>query len=36
MRYGHGGDIYTNQGIRLDFSINVNPLGMPDFVKRAV
>ncbi len=35
MRYGHGGDIYTNQGIRLDFSINVNPLGMPDFVKRA-
>ena len=25
----HGGDIYSRQ-IRLDFSVNGNPLGMPD------
>lgn len=32
-RYDHGGDIYTNN-VRLDFSVNTNPLGMPDAVKR--
>ena len=38
MYYGskspHGGDIYESD-IRLDFSANVNPYGMPDAVKRA-
>ena len=29
QRYDHGGDIYTNPGIDIDFSANVNPLGMP-------
>ncbi|ETP73701.1 PLP-dependent enzyme, histidinol-phosphate/aromatic aminotransferase or cobyric acid decarboxylase [Lachnospiraceae bacterium JC7] len=28
MEYHHGGDIYE-KNIRLDFSININPLGMP-------
>ncbi len=28
----HGGDIYRNS-IRLDFSVNVNPLGIPERVK---
>ena len=32
---GHGGDIY-GRDIRLDFSANINPLGTPDSVKRAV
>ncbi len=31
----HGGDIYRNQ-VRLDFSVNVNPLGMPDGVEAAL
>lgn len=31
----HGGDIYRNQ-VRLDFSVNVNPLGMPDGVEEAL
>ena len=34
MQY-HGGDIYRNQ-IRLDFSVNTNPLGMPDSVRKAL
>lgn len=28
MRYIHGGDIYRNQ-VEYDFSVNINPLGMP-------
>lgn len=36
LRYEHGGDIYTNAEIRLDFSINVNPLGMPEAARRAL
>lgn len=36
MIYQHGGDIYSNRGIRMDFSVNLNPLGMPDFVRQAV
>lgn len=32
--YGHGGDVYKNK-IRLDFSINVNPLGTPEKVQQA-
>ncbi|MCC8141563.1 MAG: aminotransferase class I/II-fold pyridoxal phosphate-dependent enzyme [Lachnospiraceae bacterium] len=31
----HGGDIYRNR-IQQDFSVNVNPLGMPPFVKEAI
>ena len=31
----HGGDIYKNR-VKLDFSINVNPFGMPDTVKQAL
>ncbi len=33
--YGHGGDVYHNR-VRLDFSANVNPLGTPPEVMRAV
>ena len=29
MEYQHGGDIYTNQ-VELDYSANLNPLGLPD------
>ena len=36
MEYLHGGDIYTDKKIRLDFSVNTNPFGMPDAVKKAV
>ena len=36
QRFKHGGDIYEKSGINLDFSININPLGMPDGVKEAV
>ena len=31
----HGGDIYRNP-VTLDFSVNVNPLGVPEQVKRAL
>ncbi len=31
----HGGDIYRNS-VRYDFSVNVNPLGMPASVRRAL
>ena len=31
----HGGDIY-NKNIRLDFSVNVNPYGMPEAVREAL
>ena len=31
----HGGDIYSRQ-IRLDFSVNGNPLGMPDAAVQAI
>lgn len=34
LYYPHGGDCYRNQ-IEYDFSINVNPLGMPEESKRA-
>lgn len=32
--YKHGGDIYS-QKVRLDFSANINPLGMPEGVKKS-
>lgn len=35
MKDCHGGDIYR-QHVDLDFSVNLNPLGMPENVKRAV
>lgn len=35
-RYDHGGDIYGNANVTLDFSINTHPLGMPEGVKRAL
>ena len=35
-RYEHGGDIYRNPGVTLDFSVNINPFGMPYEVCRAL
>ncbi len=35
MIYKHGGDVFENQ-IDLDFSININPLGMPSEVAKAI
>lgn len=35
MRGRHGGDIYRNQVV-LDFSVNVNPFGIPKAVKTAL
>ncbi len=32
--YQHGGDIYSNN-VKLDFSANINPFGMPYAVKKA-
>ncbi len=29
MKYGHGGDIYRSP-VEYDFSVNINPLGMPE------
>lgn len=34
IEYTHGGDIYSRR-VELDFSVNVNPLGLPEAVKRA-
>jgi len=31
----HGGDIYTNK-VNMDFSVNINPLGLPKEVKSAL
>lgn len=31
----HGGDIYRNQ-VKIDFSVNINPLGIPERVRRAL
>lgn len=31
----HGGDIYRNQ-VKLDYSVNINPLGMPEGVEEAL
>lgn len=35
MKQIHGGDIYRN-GVMADFSVNVNPLGIPEAVERAL
>lgn len=34
MEYRHGGDVYRNRQVELDFSININPLGMPEAVRQ--
>lgn len=34
-KYDHGGDIYSRH-VELDFSVNVNPLGMPQAAKLAL
>ena len=33
--YQHGGDIYSNQ-VSMDYSVNINPLGLPEGVKKAL
>lgn len=35
MEYQHGGDIYS-QDIQMDYSANINPLGMPEAVSQAL
>lgn len=35
MELIHGGDVYSTENLRVDFSANINPLGMPDPVKAA-
>ncbi|MDR3213299.1 MAG: threonine-phosphate decarboxylase CobD [Azoarcus sp.] len=32
----HGGDIYRHEGVRLDFSVNTHPSGMPETVRAAL
>lgn len=34
--YEHGGDIFAYDRIKYDFSVNINPLGMPEAVREAV
>jgi threonine-phosphate decarboxylase len=34
--YEHGGDIYGNRGVALDFSVSTNPLGMPEAVRESL
>ena len=36
MVYSHGGDIYGSEHIRIDLSVNTNPLGTPREVIEAV
>jgi threonine-phosphate decarboxylase len=36
LRYQHGGDIFSHKTIALDYSTNLNPLGMPAPVKDAL
>jgi threonine-phosphate decarboxylase len=35
-RFEHGGDIYSHKNISLDYSVNLNPFGMPPEVKNAI
>ncbi len=35
-RYEHGGNIYNGEKIKLDFSVNTNPMGLPERVKAAL
>ena len=34
--YDHGGDIYGNPGVTLDFSVNTYPIGLPEEVRCAL
>ncbi len=36
LEYDHGGDVYGNKGVELDFSVSINPLGMPEEVTEAL
>lgn len=36
MSYSHGGDIYGENNIKLDFSVNTNCLGMPETIRNAI
>lgn len=36
MPYTHGGDIYGDAAVKIDFSVNTNRLGMPQAVRSAV
>ncbi len=36
QRYEHGGNIYGGEKIKLDFSVNTNPMGLPECVKIAL
>lgn len=36
IKYTHGGDIYKYDNKLLDFSANINPLGMPESAKNAI
>jgi threonine-phosphate decarboxylase len=36
QEYNHGGDIYGNPHIDLDFSVSTNALGMPEAAKKAL
>lgn len=36
QRFSHGGNIYEGGGNWLDFSANINPLGLTDNIRRAV
>jgi len=36
QRFEHGGDIYGNPGVKLDFSVSLNPLGLPDAVRETL
>ena len=36
LPYEHGGNVYTGAPVLIDFSANLNPLGMPEAVKRAL
>ena len=35
LEYEHGGDIYSRP-VALDYSANINPLGLPEGVKKAL
>ena len=34
-KFDHGGDVYS-RNVALDFSVNLNPLGMPPAVREAL
>lgn len=36
QRYEHGGDVFAHEAVRLDFSVNLNPMGMPAEIKKAI